>query len=142
MMVIPYKPEHLLSIELQEAQEFMYDYITPEYATGLARASDAYTTINDNGDILFCGGLAEYWNGRAMMWSFLSRHLNPRLFVKLHKKVLKYLAMQDYHRIEVSIAEEHAEGIKWAELLGFERESLMKKYTPDAQNSFMYVRLK
>ncbi len=51
-----------------------------------------------------------------------------------------FFAKGDFQRVEAYVDPEFPQAIKWAEMLGFEREGLMKRFTPSGQDQYLYAR--
>lgn len=141
MYVIPYRHFHLAALAIQDAQASMADMIKPEYAKALEAAGPAYTVM-DNQEVIACAGLAEQWPGRATAWSILSKHVAGMKMARLHKMVARFLDMQNYTRIEMTVDHEFEQGHRWAKMLGFEWEGLMRKYNPNGVDCDLYARVK
>ena len=79
-----------------------------------------------------------------MLWSLISRFAAPymRQVTELAKA---YLESFDYKRMEMYIRSTFAMGHKWAVMLGFESEALLKNFKPyadeDYRDEHLYVRL-
>ena len=141
MHAIPYRHFHLASLTPQEAQATMAELIKPEYAKALEIAGPAWTVM-DGSEVLACLGLAEQWPTRAQAWTILSNNLTGRRFAKFHAMVMRGLGMQSYTRIEMTVDHEFEQGHRWAKLLGFEWEGLMRKYNPNGMDCDLYARVK
>lgn len=141
MYIVPYRHFHLAALAIQDAQATMSEMIKPEYAKALEAAGPAYTAM-DGSEVIACAGLAEQWAGRATAWSILSKHVTGSKFVRLHKIVQRFLDMQDYARLEMTVDQGFEQGVRWAEMLGFECEGLMRKYSPNGTNCYLYARVK
>lgn len=141
MYVIPYRHFHIASLAIQEAQSSMSDIINPEYSKALELAGPAWT-IMDGDQVMACAGLAKQWSNRAQAWTILSKYVTGTKFVRLHKMVARFLDMQDFTRIEMTVDHGFVQGHRWAELLGFQWEGLMRKYNPDGQDCDLYARVK
>jgi len=76
MIIVPYKPEHLLSMVLQPSQEYLKGYITPEVAAAVSE-HDAFSAIVDD-EVLGCAGVIKAWEGRGVAWTYLSPNAGPK----------------------------------------------------------------
>lgn len=141
MHVIPYRSFHISALKIQSQQKYMDDIIKPEYCKALESAGPAYTVM-DGCSVVACGGLAEQWATRATAWSLISEDVTGHKFARLHKMVLRFLASQDYPRIEMTVDHDFEQGHRWARLLGFRWEGLMKKYNPNGSDCDLYARVK
>lgn len=140
MYVIPYRHYHIAALAIQEAQSYMTEIVKPDYAKALEVAGPAYTVM-DGPNVLACAGLAECWETRAQAWTILGA-VSGIKFVRLHKMVSRFLDMQSYTRIEMTVDHDFAQGHRWAKLLGFEWEGLMRKYNPTGKDCDLYARVR
>lgn len=141
-MIVPYDPTHLHDLLLQPAQASLgIPQMDPVYAAALGTGGPAYSCVDAYGRVLACAGLLEQWPGRAVGWALLSVAAGRR-FVEIHRAVLRTFRLHPYRRIETAVAVGHLEGHRWARLLGFTQEGLMKAYTPQGEDSWLYARVR
>lgn len=89
-------------------------------------------------------GLIEMWHGVGRLWAIFSEEL-----LADHAKVLAFHAKRDMkradelglHRIEATCDPSHDQGCRFLEWLGFEREGLMRRYSPEGTDSVLYARV-
>lgn len=141
MYVVPYRSFHPSALTIQSGQAYMADFLKPEYCKALENAGPAYTVMDDN-SVVACGGLAEQWSTRAIAWSLISENISGLKFARLHKMVFRFLEVQDYPRIEMTVDHDFENGHRWAKLLGFKWEGLMKKYNPTGSDCDLYARVR
>ncbi|MGH6915683.1 MAG: GNAT family acetyltransferase, partial [Geminicoccales bacterium] len=122
------------------AQEGLRAYLEKGHAIHLAEDSFAFTGFED-GKVVGCAGLVEIWPGRDCAWSLLSE-CGPRAFLKVHCTVVRYLEARRTRRTEMAVDVDHAAGQRWAALLGFRKEGLMKSYSPDGRDAFLYAKVR
>jgi len=143
MHIIPFKKEHLLNLDLQRNQpEVAHLMDNPEFGAALELQPLSFTAIEE-GKVYACGGLIEEWKGVARAWALLSENMGNK-FMPVHRAVKAAIEanQEKYHRIEMSVIADFAQGCRWARLLGFELESKAKKYSPDGKDCFIYARVK
>lgn len=141
MQIVPFQPEHMFALRLQAAQRKFAETFTPEHARDLAAASQSYTAIVD-GRPVACSGIVEQWEGRALAWALLDGEIGPHAFVRVSRAVRRFLDASTYRRIEMQVDADHAQAIRWAELLGFEVESKKRAFLPDGRDAFEFVRIR
>lgn len=141
MHIVPFEAEHISGLQLQPAQRKFGDALNPEYARALASAGNGWTAVVD-GVPVACAGLVEQWEGRALAWALLSDNIGPSRFVRVTRAVRRFLDMADYRRIEMQVDADHAQAIRWAEMLGFEVESKKRAFLPDGRDAFEFVRIR
>jgi len=138
---VPFTPAHLLALRLQAAQADLQPLLgQPEYGAALAGA-DTWTGLVD-GRVVGCAGVLPQWPGRAIAWALLTRDLTARHFLRVHLKVLRVLrGAQDrgVRRIETTVDAGFDAGHRWARLLGFRPEGLMRAYSPDGRDHVLYA---
>lgn len=141
MQIIPFQADHVQAINLQMAQRRFDSAFKPEYARALQAAGNAYTAI-DGDEPVACCGLVEQWEGRALAWALLAENIGPGRFVRVTRAVRRFLDMADYRRIEMQVDAEHAQAIRWAQMLGFEVEAMLRAFLPDGRDAFQFVRIR
>jgi len=140
MIIVPYKAEHLMAITAQEAQAYLRDLVTTEYCKSL-EASLSFTAMVD-GRPIGCGGLAEIWKDRALLWSFLDRSAKEHLFA-ITKVTRNFIDAAPYRRIEAETDCEFKEGHRWLRMLGFTLEAeRMRCFRVDGGDSALYAKVK
>ncbi len=141
MNVVPFKAEHLLSMQLQRSQNGSKPFITEEYAHML-EGQFAFTAVSDDDEVIAVGGVTELWENRALAWSFIDARAGKH-FVALHKLVQDFLDMVPYRRIEAETSCDFAPGHRWLRILGFHMEAeRMKAFQPDGSDSALYAKVK
>jgi hypothetical protein len=111
----------------------------PEYGPALLAAGPAYSAVED--DVVFASaGFYQQWEGRAIVWALLSADAG-RHFIRIHRAVLRAFSLHPYRRIETAVLDGFEEGYRWAEMLGFWREGLMRAYCPDGTDAHLYARV-
>lgn len=140
MLIVPFQPGHLHSLNLQKAQASLTPTLTlPGYAEGLATAGPCYSAV-DGDDVYAAAGFFPQWENRAIVWALVSESAGKH-FVKIHRAVLRSFALHPYRRLETCVVEGFDEGHRWAKLLGFELEGKMRSWTPDGRDAWMYSRI-
>ncbi len=101
-------------------------------------------TVHEDDKVYAVFGLTFLWNGVAEGWALLTDKISEFKFA-LHKRILNaikfYVEKMDIKRLQITVKSDFEKGIKWAEALGFEKESLMKKWGPEGADYYQYVRL-
>lgn len=124
--IIPARPEMARMLKPQAAQ-IALGQVMDEPSLASAIASGLSLAAADGGRLLAVGGIAEQWDGRAIIWGLLSDDIGAAM-VDIHRAVSRALAASQFRRIEAHVAVEHAAGRRWAELLGFTHEGTMRKF--------------
>lgn len=135
------RPAHVTEIRLQPAQELAQAVLSPEYAEQLCAQPGVAWAAVMGGQTLACAGMTEITPQRAIAWALFApaalRHFGP-----IHRATGRILAEAPWRRLEMAVDARHAAAIRWAERLGFEREGLMRAYTADGRDCFLYARVK
>ena len=140
MIVVPYKAEHLLALQMQPGQGYCLRFVTPEYANAL-ESQWAFTAL-DGEQVVAVGGVMEMWENRALAWAFIDRRAGG-YFPSLHKAVKRVLDLLPYRRIEAETPCSFEQGHRWLKMLGFELEAeRMRAFRVDGGDSALYARVK
>ena len=140
MIVAPFKPEDLHELSLQPAQEFLANFLTKAgYGQELVEAGPCYTA-RYNGRIVCCAGIVNLWEGRASAWALLSGDAGKCMH-RLHREVERFLDGCGVKRVEAYVYHDFTAGHRWATMLGFEHEGLMRSFQQGADMD-MYARIR
>jgi hypothetical protein len=137
-MIAPFEPHHLLELELQPGQRV--DAATVNHAETLAQSLVSGSVFHA-GKLAACGGVFELWRGRAMAWAALSADAGPAL-VEITRHVLRGLNASPFRRVELYARLDFAPSMRWAKLLGFQFESIMRAGAPDGADLAVYARVR
>jgi hypothetical protein len=141
MIVKPFEAWHLDELTLQDSQSiFEPSLVNSGYGLSLQTAGPAYSAVIDD-KVIACLGIIPQWENRAIAWGLISGDAG-KYFIGVHKAVKRFLDLQDYARIETSVSCNFDQGHRWAQMLGFEREGMMRKYTPDGRDCDLYARIR
>ena len=139
MDVIPFEPDHLNQLELQQAQAYLGSWVTSEQGAALAE-HPSYTAIQD-GTLLASAGVVTMWQGRAMAWAFLT-DMGAQHFIGVHRAVKRFIDGCYYQRIEMTVDCDFEAAHHWAKMLGFTMEAeRMRAYAPDGHDCSLYARV-
>lgn len=142
--IVPYCAAHLMMLNEQDTEKYWGEVVnTPGYAKSLEKAGPAHTAMRD-GQVLACIGLMPMWNGRASAWAIMAKDIGGVNYLAIHRAVLRFIRLMDYRRIDCTVAANFPAAIRWAELLGFTRETPepMQGYAPDGSAHYLYSRVK
>ena len=143
MRCVAFESAHLAALRLQPGQAPHFGHLlTHETGAGLAELGPAFAAVDEN-YVLACWGLAEIWPGRADCWALLGDELTGTRFAVLHRWVARQLTTSHengYRRLETTIDPTFAPARRWAALLGFRREGLLRRYLPDGRDMLLYAR--
>ena len=132
--------EHILDIELQAQQQSLQAQLTPEYAHSIVDHTGFGWAALLDGKTIACAGVLEFWANRGQGWALLSEVALAN-FIAIHRFARCVLRDQPFARVEIFVDQHHDAGIRWAERLGFEREGLMRRFTTDGRDCFLYAKV-
>jgi hypothetical protein len=141
MDIIPFKPEHITMIDVQQAQTSDDACVrrNDDYGKWLATTGPAITGMVD-GRVIFCVGKAKQWEGRHIIWSVLSKDAGKYL-LRITKALRRILMIQEGEgRLELIVRADFKNGCDWASVLGFEQHHFEEKFLPDGADAWIYVR--
>lgn len=138
MRIVPLKRWHLEHIDMQDAQDYVAKWLTPEIKQAIEDTL-AFAAV-DGERVLACSGVIEMWEGRGVAWAMLARDLGAK-FVGVHRAVATFLDASNFRRIEATADAGFVEGERWLKKLGFRLETpVMKGYLPNGGDASMWVR--
>ncbi|WP_242683746.1 GNAT family acetyltransferase [Paenalcaligenes suwonensis] len=140
--IVALEVEHILAVQLQQAQAYAIPIVTAEHAHALVQANGVgWAALDDDGNATACAGIIEMHQQRGMAWALISEAALKQ-FKTLHRVISAVVRSAPWKRIEMTVDSQHTAGIAWAERLGFKREGLMTAYTPDGRDCFLYAKVK
>jgi RimJ/RimL family protein N-acetyltransferase len=139
MNVVPFQAWHLWEIDLQESQAQLMSIIDLDYALLLARSGPAITVFDDKECLGSCGIAMTGYTG-AILWGFVSGKAGRRM-IRIHRVVKRFTSSVSVRRIEATVQAGFDPGCRLMDLLGFEREGLMRCYGPDGADHYRYAKV-
>jgi hypothetical protein len=140
MEVVSFNAKYLRAMVLQDAQQIMAPLVfDDEYCEQLVEAGPAYTVLAGEKPVM-CAGVAEMWANRYAAWAWLAKDAGPHM-VGLTRIVDDYLNTRPYRRIEAYVDARFPQGHRWAKMLRFEFEGLMRSFGTSGQDMAMYSRI-
>ncbi len=142
MLIRRFVPDDLRRLALQDEQQDLRPLLeTPSYGVSLATGGAAFT-IEHDGAVLGCCGVAEHNTMRAEAWALLSPSAGPHMRA-ITRASRGFFDQSHYGRIEASVATDFEAGHRWVSLLGFQQEGPERpKFFQDGRSAITYVRLK
>ena len=139
MIMVPYKAEHMLTLQVQQAQCGTFP-CTLEYAKS-AEGPQTWTALEGD-EVLGVGGVMAIWEGRGTVWSILGVGARAH-FVELHRACRKILDDAPQKRLESDCLCSFPAGHRWLRMLGFRLEAACaRSYYPDGSDASLYSRVK
>lgn len=138
MKVTPFKAEHFWSLDVQPAQAYVRNYVTPESIEQL-ESMQTFSCVTDD-EVLACFGWQELYPHRASAWAYISRNAGPHLLgmTRIAKRLIFGLP---HFRVEMEVDCEFEQGHRWARMLGFTLEAeCLRGLRMDGGDSALYAR--
>jgi hypothetical protein len=133
--VIPFKLEHLEKLEVRkdgQPSEMPKTVLTT-----------AWTYMVEDKPIAIFGGFV-FIPGVIHFWAMLSDDVK-KYPVEFHKQTLDILKWYEEtekpRRLQWEVRCDYEEGQRWAESLGLQREGILRKWTPDGADHYLYARI-
>ena len=107
---------------------------------------NSYTALW-NRKIVGVGGISIMWSGVGELWLILSKDskrdgMNGVIALDaIGKKVNEIIRENKIVRAQATVRIDFPKGIQMLEALGFEREGLLRRYTPDGCSVYRYSRI-
>ena len=97
-----------------------------------------------DGDVVAVGGIHWFWPTVGEAWTILHEraHRNRLATYRGLKMMFNILIGQHdgpWHRIQATVRTDWPAAIRMAEKLGFARESVLRAYSPDGTDAYMYA---
>lgn len=108
-----------------------------------AADGDAFTLMYD-GRVMCVGGVHNIWPGCGQVWLIPSVYAlqHPMVFARQVRRILDVMIeTHQLHRVQALINTKLAPGERWIEMLGFTKEGVLRKYSPQGNDYFMYGRV-
>lgn len=140
MHIVPFSPDHLKQLVLQDAQQFLSRAIVEEdYGEAVKDGGPCFTAF-DGDKVLICGGLMHIWDNRSVAWSLIGADTGKH-FIGIYRAIMGFLSVQTIRRIEATVDVGFAQGHRMVGMLGFQREGVMRAYLPDGRDVVQYARV-
>lgn len=107
----------------------------------------SYTALWD-GVIVGAGGASMMWKGVWEFWIILTKNSKRggiygiTALEAIRRKIDEIIEENDIVRAQATVRLDFPKGIRMLEALGFEREGLLRRYTPDGASVYRYAKVK
>ena len=140
MNIIPFEPDHLQTLALQDSQAWVMPMLSPEYGAMLKKAGLCFTAMEGE-EIMACAGIMKIWEGRDLAWALISGN-SGKHFIKIYRAIKLFIDTHPTRRIEATVDFNFAEGHRLMRMLGFEYEGKARAFMPDGRDVGLYARVK
>lgn len=141
--IIPFQAEHLTALTNDTFNSFIPAWVETGYAKSMERPGLS-GTILVKGEVTLCGGVTEYWPGRAQVWTILGESCKAN-FLPTFRGIKKFLDSMPYARLELCVpcgTFFFSNACRRAELLGFEMEiPQATKYLVGGGDATVFVKI-
>ena len=104
-------------------------------------AGDSFAyAAESEGRLLGFAGACELWPGRLQGWAVLSSTVTHYEMLWIHRASLRVIRdlPKSVRRVEITVDEKFWPGHRWAKLLGFAAEGMMKAYDAHGNSHVLY----
>lgn len=140
MEIVPFHPDHLQELILQDAQAWMGPMLRPEYGDALVRGGPCFSAIA-GGQVIACSGVLRMWENRDQAWALLASN-SGRHFIGIYRGMRRFLDLHEARRVEATVDHNFSEGHRLMSMLGFQHEGLMRAYLMDGRDCDLYARVR
>lgn len=141
MIIIPFEPEHLKTLKLQEAQKDSEKFIHEgDYGATLKGAGPAWSVFDEESvTCLMSGGFCDVGFGRAVVWLLVSEAAGKH-FTRVLRFARRMMQDAGFRRIEAVVDGNFEQGHRLAKMMGFicETPDGMKQYYADGRSAHLY----
>lgn len=112
----------------------------PGYGEFLERAGPAWTAFDDVG-VIGCGGIMYEHQTLGTAWTLLTPR-SGSFMTPLHRYARRALTQCPLVRVQAHVDPGFAPAVRWIEMLGFVREGLLRKFTPQGRDMLLFARVR
>ena len=143
MIIIPFRAEHALSLDVRPHEEKVKKH--PDYEKWLLINADGVGfSAFCNGQLIGCAGVRTLWPGVGEAWFIAGTAIykHPKSVFKAAKNYLdKIIKEQGFWRIQANVRVDNPMGIKFIQMLGFKIEGKMNGFNPDKTDAYLFGRI-
>lgn len=138
---IPFRKIHILPLLDQKINQGLRDHFLPTFADELEKEGKTITGLV-NGEVMFCGGMTDYWKNRGIVW-IVFNDKSKNCFVPVFRAIKNWCENHPNERIEMTVPVDDRRMQRRARMLGFELEApLMRKFLPRGEDCMLYALVK
>lgn len=141
MKVVEFSAQHIDLLLAQGGREWFGDapFEDPEYARAIEAASNAWSLI-DGAHLIGCGGIAKEHDSCGTAWTLLTPQSGPYM-TRIHRFAVRTLARCPLTRVQAHVSPTFEAARHWIEMLGFEFEGRLRKFSPTGRDMLLYARV-
>jgi len=145
--VKPFHQNDITNIKVRKEQVEVLENLDNlrNYAIIIERVGNA-VTVSKSGEVVFIGGVSPLHNHVGEGFFIFSENF-PSVFKQHAKEIIKgmrdYIALHmfKFRRIQTHVRTDFPEARRFIEVLGFQCEGVMRNYTPDNKDAYLYSRV-
>lgn len=142
MKVIPYEPFHAVQIKIRDFDDAKREHRDwQKWAVDSSLQGPAWTMMEGE-QIVACCGVRILWEGVGEAWLIFSPAVEGHT-IEATKIIKKYLrrVIDDtkLNRVQAFCATANPKAARYLEVLGFEREGVMRKLGRDGADQYIYA---
>lgn len=131
---------HFKAIKLQPAQAFLQESILEQgHAADVLEVGPAEAIVKD-GRVLAVHGAIEFAPYRCFLWQ-IHTYGAPRDFVAVFRHSKAFVERLTHRRIEASARCDSPEANRFLQLLGFQREGIMRAFEHDGTDAVLWAKV-
>jgi len=139
-----FKMEHLDMIDPLEGHGDL-DYIHPYLEQSIVSGGVIVFTLLEDDKVISIYGTIKLWRGVGDLFAIMCKdvHLYGRILYDffISTMAIVFKAM-DLVRLQSIVVVGFERGMRFAEGIGFEREGIMRRWSPDGRDVYIYSKLK
>lgn len=144
MFFLPFVIDHFDQMDVNQPELFAVakGQELRSMIAGQAELGTAMTTFI-HGRPMAITGIVQFWNGVGELWSIFDDELRlkPATMLRTGKSycdiAMRYLLL---HRLQITVRTDDNRAINYAKHLGFDTESILRKYGPDGIDYLLMTR--
>ena len=145
LVIVPFQADHVKNMELMERDQWLnHNGNIFLFAQRHERLGVGYTVYYNATVPVACGGIDLMWDHVGEAWMLLSPYVNLyRVAVtRAVRNRLAYLTSRmELNRVQAVIRVTDKPSIRYIEMLGFEKEGILRQYGTDGTDYYMYGRV-
>lgn len=142
MRVEPFHPDHFQRLEVQDHQaDWKRKIDQGDWAVLGQPPHRAWSALSDDGRTLACAGFVDLGGGKARAWSLLAGDAG-RAMAGVTRAVMRALAEAGFRRVDIEVAVGFEPARRWAAMLGFQCEGVMRAWLDDGSDAELWSRVR
>ena len=106
--------------------------------------ADSFSGLFD-GKVCVSAGFIKEWPWRGVAWALIDRNVTKQMMIPVHRAVMQAIESYQptmFHRLEMAVRHDVREAHRWAKMLGFTPEGIMRKYDELGRDYTLYARVR